>query len=283
MAHKSVKTLVAQARDGDKEALEEVVRRIQDNVYGLAMRMLWHPEDAEDAAQEILIKVVTHLSKFRGDSAFTTWVYRIAANHLLTTRQRRVEWERITFAQFGDLLDMGLTEQAPSVPAQVDQQLLVEEAKIGCMQGMLVCLDRDHRMTYILGEILELTGNEGAQILGITQAAFRKRLSRARDRIRSFMHQKCGLANPANPCRCRRQVEPNLKNGRIQADNLLFADHPASAPKSEFVLSRIQEMDELERSAALFRSHPDYAAPSALVDSIRNLVDSGKSELLSEP
>ncbi len=283
MTHISVEMLVAQARDGDKEALEEVVRQIQDNVYGLAIRMLWHPEDAEDASQEILIKVVTHLSNFRGDSAFTTWVYRIAANHLLTTRQRRVEKERITFEQFGDLLDVGLTEKTLSVPAQVDQRLLVEEAKIGCMQGMLLCLDRDHRLTYILGEILELTGKEGAHILGITQAAFRKRLSRSRGRIRSFMHEKCGLANPANPCRCRRQVEPNLKNGRIQTDNLLFADHPTSTPRSEFVLSRIQEMDELERSVALFRSHPDYAAPSALVDSIRNLVDSGESQLLSEP
>lgn len=282
MAHKNVETLVAQARDGDKEALEEVVRQIQDNVYGLAMRMLWHPEDAEDAAQEILIKVVTHLSKFRGDSAFTTWVYRIAANHLLTTRQRRVERERITFEQFGDLLGVGLTAETLSVPAQVDQQLLVEEAKIGCMQGMLVCLDRDHRMTYILGEILEFTGNEGAQILDITQAAFRKRLSRARERIRSFMHQKCGLANPANPCRCRHQVGPNIKNGRIQADNLLFADHPTSTPNSQLILSRIQEMDELERAAALFRSHAEYAAPSALVDSIRNLVESEESQLLSD-
>ncbi|TDI85334.1 MAG: RNA polymerase sigma factor [Chloroflexi bacterium] len=282
MTLQNIETLVVQAKDGDKASLEVLVRQIQDNVYGLAMRMLWHPEDAEDAAQEILIKVVTHLRNYRGDSAFTTWVYRIAANHLLTTRQRRVERERITFEQFGELLDMGLAEETLSVPAQVDQRLLEEEAKIGCMQGMLVCLDRDHRMTYILGEILELTGKEGAQILGITQAAFRKRLSRARERIRSFMHKKCGLANQANPCRCRRQVGPNIKYGRIHTDKLLFADHPTSSPNSEFVLSRIQELDELERSAALFRSHPNYAAPSALIDSIRNLVESGASQLLSD-
>lgn len=282
MTHHSLETLVAQAKDGDKAALEEVVRQIQDKVYGLAMRMLWHPADAQDATQEILIKVVTHLSSFRGDSAFTTWVYRIAANHLLTTRQRRAERERITFEQFGELLDVGLTQETASVPAQVEQQLLVEEAKIGCMQGMLLCLDRDQRLTYILGEIFEVTSKEGAQILKITPAAFRKRLSRARERIRTFMHHQCGLANPANPCRCRRQVGPNIKYGRIQTDNLLFATHPAHTPNREFLLPRIQEMDELERAAALFRSHPDYAAPLAFVEGIRNLMDSGQFQLLGD-
>jgi RNA polymerase sigma factor (sigma-70 family) len=87
----SLEELVRRAQDGNAPALERVVREIGDNVYGLAVRMLWHPEDAEDATQEILMKVVTHLSTFRGESAFPTWVYRIATNHLLSVRQSRVE------------------------------------------------------------------------------------------------------------------------------------------------------------------------------------------------
>ncbi|MFQ5614062.1 MAG: hypothetical protein ACE5H9_18220 [Anaerolineae bacterium] len=79
-----------------------------------------------------------------------------------------------------------------------------------------------------------------------------------------------------------RQVGPNIKYGRIQTGDLLFATHPAYTPNREFLLSRIQEMDELERAAALFRSHPDYAAPSAFVEGIRNLMDSGQLQLLGD-
>ena len=74
------------AQQGDQAALEMVLCAIQDRVYGLALRMLWYPADAEDASQELLIKVMTHLSSFRRDSSFLTWVYHIACNHLLTKR-----------------------------------------------------------------------------------------------------------------------------------------------------------------------------------------------------
>lgn len=106
----TLETEVERAKDGDKVALEAVVRAIQDRVYGLAMRMLGHPADAEDATQEILIKIVTHLSDFRHESAFMTWVYRIAANSLLTIRKSRAEREELTFVRFGERLSEGLAD-----------------------------------------------------------------------------------------------------------------------------------------------------------------------------
>src|SRR5262249_52141960 len=81
--------LVSRARQGDRAGLEELISRIQNKVYALALRMLWHPEDARDATQDIMIRVVTHLSDFGGRSAFLTWVYRIASNYLLTVRHGR--------------------------------------------------------------------------------------------------------------------------------------------------------------------------------------------------
>jgi RNA polymerase sigma factor (sigma-70 family) len=96
----ALEDLVQQAKDGKKEALESLVRRIQDRVYGLALRMLGYPADAEDAAQEILVKVVTHLDSFRQESAFSTWVYRVAANHLLTTRKRLAEKQTSSFEDY---------------------------------------------------------------------------------------------------------------------------------------------------------------------------------------
>src|SRR6266702_3383179 len=87
----SLEELAARARDGDRSALEDLVTRIQDRVYNLALRMLWHPEDARDATQEILIRVITRLGTFRGASAFMTCAHRVAAHYLLTARKSRLE------------------------------------------------------------------------------------------------------------------------------------------------------------------------------------------------
>lgn len=73
-----METKVIRAQAGNRQALETIVEGIQGKVYELALRMLGHPSDAEDAAQEILIKVITRMGSFRGESAFYTWVYRIA-------------------------------------------------------------------------------------------------------------------------------------------------------------------------------------------------------------
>ena len=73
-------TTILAAQNGDAKALEDVVRHVQDRVHRLAIRMMYDPEHALDATQEILIRVVTKLSTFRGESSFETWVYRVALN-----------------------------------------------------------------------------------------------------------------------------------------------------------------------------------------------------------
>jgi RNA polymerase sigma factor (sigma-70 family) len=75
----TLEQLVQQAQSGDKSALEHIVEQIQTKIYGLALRMLWHPEDARDATQEILIRIITRLGSFHGESKFTTWAYKVAA------------------------------------------------------------------------------------------------------------------------------------------------------------------------------------------------------------
>ncbi|MFC1592341.1 RNA polymerase sigma factor, partial [Thermodesulfobacteriota bacterium] len=270
--------LVDQARDGDKQALEALVRAIQDQVYGLAIRMLFHPADAEDATQEILIKVITNLGGFRRESAFTTWVYRVASNHLLTARKTRAErMGRMTFKDFDENIDRMCTA-APPPDGDAEQSLIAQDIMISCVQGVLQCLDRDHRIAYILGEISEITSEQGAAILDISPVAFRKRHSRARARIRDFMGKKCGLVNPDSPCRCSRFVKWSAAAGGDRAGGLLFAGLPCRT-KSEFVTrEQLQQMGELQRVVALFRSCPDYAAPEAFVEQIRALVDAGRLE-----
>jgi len=275
-----IEKLVGLAVIGEKKALENLVKCIQDRVYKLALRMLAHPEDAEDAAQEILIKVITHLSSFRKESAFITWVYRISANHLLSTRKRRAELKGTNFEQCQQQIDKGFAETWHPSVSEADQKLMVEELRLNCLQTLLQCLDHNLRMAYTLGEIFEVKSKEGAYILDITPEAFRQRLSRARKLMRKFMRKNCSLINLENPCHCSRLAPCAVKTGWVNPKKIIFANHKRKNQTDDFDESYLHELDELKRVAMLFRSHPDYAAPETFLGSIKEMLDSGRFKLL---
>jgi RNA polymerase sigma factor (sigma-70 family) len=264
---------VARAKAGDGAALEALVRAVQPEIYKLAVRFLWHPQDAEDATQEILIRIITGLAGFRGESGFRTWVYRVACNRLLTLRKQSMEQRSISFEELGEDLAQGLSDEFAGADRDPDEALLLEEVKIGCTLFMLLCLDRNHRLAYILGEIMELDHQEAAAALDIAPAAFRKRLSRARSSITSFMTSRCGLANPANPCRCRRRVDVAIALGRVDPSKLLFASSVEQARQFPQVLVQIRRLEETRRTAALYRSHSGPEASEAFVSWLRSVLD----------
>lgn len=295
--------LVDRTRNGEKDALEELIISIQDRIYGLALRMLAHPHDAQDAAQEILIKIITNLSSFRGESSFPTWVYRIAANHLLTTRKRRLELMELNFEEISKFLETGLTmAELPRTPT-ADDQLIVKEIELSCMHGMLICLDREHRLAFILGEVFDVTSEQGAEILAISSAAFRQRLSRARKTMQTFLQDHCGLIAPQNACHCEKQINACLHSGRIKPEKLAFANHAIatqtplplkqhrsqSDPSSQVDQSMaqpdakhsIKELKSINRTLAIFRGHPEYAAPANFINVVRELIDSGRFKILN--
>jgi RNA polymerase sigma factor (sigma-70 family) len=246
---------VARAQSGDRAALDAVLRAVQTDVYNLALRYLWHPEDAEDATQEILIRIFSGLGKFRGESSFRTWVYRVACNRLLTLRKQRMEQQPLSLEEFSVDVNRDLSESPFNTDVGVDEQLMLEEVKIGCTLALLQCLDRDQRLAYILGDIIELGHKEAAEVLEITSTAYRKRLSRARASITSFMTSRCGLANPANACRCRRRVATAVAVGRVDPSHLLFASSLEQARRFPQVLTRIRQLEGARQAAALYQSH----------------------------
>lgn len=273
----AIEILVEQARQGNKLALAEIIERIQTNIYNLSLRMFWHPADAEDATQEILIKVITHLSQFRGECSFNTWVYRISNNYLLTTRKRRVESSSLTFENMQEGLQSRADKALPdalSIGADsLEYRLLLEEVQLSCTLGMLLCLDREHRLTYILGELLEVSGAEGAFITETNEATFRKRLSRAREKLRNFMRGNCGIVNPANPCRCSRQLGYKMQHEKLAPNRLLFATHPYTRQQ---LGETISAMHELDRTVALYRRQPEFAAPKSLLVAIKHLLSASR-------
>lgn len=240
--------LVESARAGSRGALEELTAGAMPKVYGLALRMLWNPEDARDATQEIMIRVITNLATFRGESAFLTWVYRIAVNYLITFRKTLLEDQGISFSGMAEDLADGVADTAVRRP---EDTILLEELRIGCTMAMLSCLDRPHRMAYILGEIYALDHQQGAEVLGIDPAAFRKRVSRARAKIVSFMRAHCGIVHEGNACRCHRRVVTAIQKGRVDPGALRFArEHQAT----RFAAAAVRKLEEGQRAAALFQA-----------------------------
>jgi RNA polymerase sigma factor (sigma-70 family) len=233
-----VEDLVQLAVGGDRDALDELVRGLQGDIYGLALRMLWNREDAEDATQEILVRTVTRLSQFDFRSRLKTWVYRIAVNYILDVKKSPVERMHLTFERFGDDLVDGLSSDGPT---DSERSLLTEEVKIGCTLGMLQCLDRPHRLAYVLGEILDLSGPEAAEALGISPDLFRKRLQHARAAIEAFTRSYCGLASDSATCACHRRVPAALRLGRVTPDALDFARQPTSYQETRELVRRAEE------------------------------------------
>ncbi len=263
--------LVARARAGDRDALEALVAAMQDLVYNLAVRMLNSTTDAEDMTQEILLKLVTSLGSFRGESTFRTWAYRVASNHLLTARKRAAEERGVSFESMQERLESGFT--APDPP--VEDQMVLREAKLICTTMMLSCLDRDHRIAFILGEVLELPSEEGAAVLEISDDAFRKRVSRARARMEAFMKPTCDLVDSANPCTCGKIAAKGLKLGFIDPKHLVWANRPVKPSAA-----RVADIDGISRAVAVFRGHPDYATPTAVVEGVKRALKARTSDLL---
>ena len=266
--------LVERAAAGERVALEELVRRHQAWIYNIAIRMLAHPQDAEDATQEVLIKALTRLSSFEGRSRFRTWLYRIVVNHVLNMKRGRLEPEALTFGCYAHGLDSTPDLDPPdeaSVP--VDVRLVVDEARISCTAGMLLCLDRAQRLVYILGDILEVSDAVGAELLEVSRDNFRQRLARARRDLHSFMNDKCGLIDPANPCRCEKKTRGFIQAGYVDPANLRFArarirQVRAVVPETYEALTTLDA-----RCARIFREHPFYEAPDA-VPALRRLIES---------
>jgi hypothetical protein len=128
---------------------------------------------------------------------------------------------------------------------------------------MLLCLARDQRAAYLLGDLIGMTDTEGAEALGISAATFRQRLSRSRKVMRSIIAGRCGLVEANNPCRCSRQVEPSLRAGIMARDGLQFATHPGVAGPipADTLRNAAEQLDTAEAIAELYRSAPAFRAP----------------------
>lgn len=269
--------LIDRAVDGDKEALESLLVSVQDMIYNLSLRMLGSPADAEDALQEIFIKVITQLSTFKKESAFSTWVYRIATNYLINYKKSMFAQRPLSFEFYAEDINAGVIPNTEDLTQGIDENILAEELKQSCTNVMLQCLDPESRCIYVLGIMFRADSKVCGEILGITPEAYRKRLSRIRKKVAEFLGEYCGLSNTGK-CSCKKRVGYAIQTHRLNPLNLEYSrlEQWNGTDTAGF----IQAMETMDTLSFVFSDLPKYRSPQDMKDFFEKLLDSNSMNVI---
>lgn len=264
--------VVEAAQQGDRGALTTLVARHRPWVYNISLRMLGDPGTAEDATQDIFIKVLSRIGTYEERGAFRTWLYRVAFHHLLNLKRTRFENAVGDFDNYEAGLRMTPNvELGDEIPAP-ERELLIEEAKIACMTGMLLCLNRDQRLAFVLGTVFGLSAPVAAELVDVEPATFRKRLQRAREDLGSFMSSNCGLIDPANSCRCARKTKVFMDAGYLDRKLTFQRDRVAAVSEVASHDAAVVYEKAAGHYPTLYREHP-FSDPAGLKSRLATLLD----------
>ncbi len=278
--NEELQALVDKATAGDGKALETLIAGVQDMVFNLSLRMLGTFADAEDATQDILLKMITHLSSFRGDSSFTTWVFRIAANHLKNYKKHMFAHHAPSFEYYGNDIENGKIEGIPDLTQNVEKDILAEELKMSCTNVMLQCLDSESRCIFILGTMFKIDSRIAGDILEMTPEAYRQRLSRIRKKMADFLGKYCGEYGNGR-CKCRERVNYAIQNHRInplQLDYMTASEIPIQTMID--VKNAMEDIDDLSQDFSFCKP---YEAPERTRHMIQEFLDSTQLSIIQEP
>ena len=270
LTNEELSIMIDKAVSGDKKSLETILLSVQDLVFNLSLRMLGTFQDAEDASQDILLKIITHLSSFKSESAFSTWVFSIAMNHLKNYKQHMFAKFPLSFQYYGDDILNGKVDDVPDLTQDIEKAVLAEELKMSCTNVMLQCLDAESRCIFILGTMFKVDSRIAGDILGITPEAYRQRLSRIRKRMADFLSEYCGEYGKGT-CRCTNRVNYAIQNHRISPDHLDFT--VAKQVPIETTVKVKRAMENIDDISQEFSYCKTYRSPDSLKEFIENFLD----------
>ncbi|TAL33631.1 MAG: RNA polymerase sigma factor [Spirochaetes bacterium] len=259
-ADKSDIGLIRESVAGDRVSLEALINRHQDWIYNITFKMVMDHDEAADITQEILIKILTSLATYdENRGSFRTWVYRITANHVATMKKSRLERRFTDLDEYVSLIESIPDNRDSSHP---DSRMILEDLRIGCMAGMLICLNRIERLVFILGGIFRVTDVVGSEVVGVSRGNFRKLLSRARRKVYSHMNGLCGHVNPNSPCRCSNKMKSFLDSGRIDPGALRY-NKPSAMKLRDALELKLDEFREsyYDPFFDIYRNDPFYGPP----------------------
>lgn len=275
--NKEMQALVDKATAGDKKALESLVADVQDIIFNLSLRMLGTFADAQDATQDILLKMITHLSSFEGKSSFTTWVFSIAANHLKNYKKHMFAQYPLSFEYYGDDIENGKIKDIPDLTQNVEKNILAEELKLSCTNVMLQCLDAESRCIFILGTMFKIDSRIAGDILGMTPEAYRQRLSRIRRKMADFLEQYCGEYG-SGKCRCKDRVNYAIQSHRINPLQLDYTTAEEISIETMFEVKKaMEDIDDLSQDFSFCKP---YQSPEHTKNMIREFLESTQFNLI---
>ena len=182
------------AREGDQEAFATLVHLYEKRVFALTLRMCKNPEDAAEAAQDAFLSAWQGLKFFRGDSSFSTWLYRLVSNACVDLLRREGRHRAAAGPSLNDDeigLDAPDTAPTPHEAAeQKELQALIEKG--------LQSLSEDHRKVLILREIQQLSYDEIAETLDLDSGTVKSRINRARKQLRKFLVESGNFSLPSS-------------------------------------------------------------------------------------
>lgn len=186
-------TWVAAARRGDTDAFESLLRLYEKRVLALTMRMCRNPEDAQEAAQEAFLAAWQGLPAFRGESSFSTWLYRLTSNACVDLMRREGRHSASAGPSLNDEdTGLDLPDRAPSPQEAAEQRELRGQIEAG-----LRSLSPEHRQVLILREIHQLSYEEIAQALSLDLGTVKSRISRGRRQLRNFLIRSGNFSPPS--------------------------------------------------------------------------------------
>jgi RNA polymerase sigma-70 factor (ECF subfamily) len=178
--------LIRRLKERDEAAFRELVEAYRDRVFNMTFRMLGNREEAEDVSQEVFITVFKSIDSFRGDAKFSTWLYRVTANHCKNRIKYLSRRHDRSKAEFDESIERNPAagSVAPASMGRPDHQ--VEGADLEqLIQRLIAELDEDHRILIVLRDVEELSYEEIGQITELPEGTVKSRLHRARLALRA--------------------------------------------------------------------------------------------------
>jgi len=245
----------------------DLLRKAKDRVFTLSVKYLSDFSDAEDATQDILIKIIQNYHTLKEKDKFMHWATRIATNYLINLKEAHSKFRHLSFDIMEKDCNIDLGNKDVFCFETEENERLLAELKIRCSQAMLMCLSAQDRMVYVLSSMFGINSVAGADMMGIAPDAFRKKLSRAKSKLKNFLQNNCGLVNENATCKCKRRVVYAMENNRIERNNFLFTSSKYLSQTLD-VDAFIAGMEELEDYSDVFKSNPDYVLPGVFAENI---------------
>jgi len=185
--------LVRRIRAGDSSQFELLAARYASKIYGLAMRLMRNPSDAKDAVQDTFLLVYTKLDGFRSESAFGTWLYKVALNSIyMKLRQRKRAAEDNIEDHLPKFDGQGTMQGMVRTFGEDPEREAIRQQSTAAVREAIDRLPAEYRVVLVARDIDDLSSEETAEALGLTVAAVKSRLHRARLFLRQQLENKFG-------------------------------------------------------------------------------------------